>query len=329
MKNITLEGKIIIFKTLALSKIVCLTLITSFLQLLIEKVQRIQKAFIWNKLTPKIKHETLYNSFKEGGLKNVDINSKIASLHCSWIKQLYDDKFHEWKLIPIHLIKSTFGINFKFHSNLDFDDSKSLTFYSFYKQLFCNWRKYLSSSVIFDLLFYHNQFGITNNKLIYVKEFAKQNIIFLYDLFNAEIESKTWDEKRIDYNLSGKSYFKWRQIVNSIPKTWKKVLKENQSDCSNLVFLNHQLLKNNRTIGNKEMNSKEIYFIIISSKVNIPTSRIYFGKKISPYNFQWKDIYTLPRKVTINAYFRSFQYKILNCILYLNKKVHTFGLSNT
>ena len=26
--------------------------------------------------------------------------------------------------------------------------------------------------------------------------------------------------------LSDKSYIKWRQIVNSIPKTWKKVLKE-------------------------------------------------------------------------------------------------------
>ena len=43
-------------------------------------MQRIQKAFIWNNLTPKIKHETLRNSFEEGGLKNVDINSKIASL---------------------------------------------------------------------------------------------------------------------------------------------------------------------------------------------------------------------------------------------------------
>ena len=115
MRNISLEGKIIIFKTLALSKTVYLTLITSFSKQLIEEIQRIQKAFIWNNLTPKIKHETLCNSFEEGGLKNVDINSKIASLQCSWVKRLYDDKFHEWKLIPLHLIKSTFGIDFKFH----------------------------------------------------------------------------------------------------------------------------------------------------------------------------------------------------------------------
>ena len=147
MRNITLEGKIIIFKTLALSKILYLTLITSFSKQLIEEIQRIQKAFIWNILTPKIKHETFCNSFEEDGLKNVDINSKIASLQCSWVKRLYDDKLHEWKLISLHLIKSTFGKNFKSHSDLDFDDSKIFAFPSFYKQLFRNWRKYLPYSV--------------------------------------------------------------------------------------------------------------------------------------------------------------------------------------
>ena len=58
------------------------------------------------------------------------------------------------------------------------------------------------------------------------------------------------------------------QIVSSIPKTWKKVIKENQSDSSNLVLLDHQLLKNNRTLGIEKMNSKEIDFINISSKKN-------------------------------------------------------------
>ena len=46
-------------------------------------MQKIQKAFIWNNLSPKIKHETPCNSFEEGGFKNVDINSKIASLQYS------------------------------------------------------------------------------------------------------------------------------------------------------------------------------------------------------------------------------------------------------
>ena len=55
----------------------------------------------------------------------------------------------------------------------------------------------------------------------------------------------------------------------------KKYSKENQSDSSNLVLLDDQLLKN---LGIEKMNSKEICSIIIS-KVNTPTSRIYFEKK--------------------------------------------------
>ena len=155
-----------------------------------------------------------------------------------------------------------------------------------------------------------------------------QNIVFLYDLFNTKNELKTWDEIKVTYELSDKSYSTWRQIINSVLKTWKKILKENQSDSSNLVLLDHQLLKDNRTIGIEKMNSKEIYTIIISSKVYIATSRTYFEKQFPVYNFQWKGIYTLLRKVTINAYLRSFQYRMLNNILYLDKKLHTFSLSN-
>ena len=88
----------------------------------------------------------------------------------------------------------------------------------------------------------------------------------------------------------------------------KKILKETQSDSSNVVSLDHQLLK---TIN--KMKCKEISIIILS-KVNTPTSQIFFEKRFL-YNFQWKDMYTLLLKVTVNAYLGSSQYKILNVLL--------------
>ena len=71
-------GEIMIFKTLVISKIVYLTLITSLSKHLIEETQKMQKAFVWNNLTLKIKHEILCNSFEElkKYFKNVDITSK-------------------------------------------------------------------------------------------------------------------------------------------------------------------------------------------------------------------------------------------------------------
>ena len=101
---LSLEGKIIIFKTLAISKIVYLAFLTVIPNSLIEELQRIQKTFIWYSSRPKISHKTLCNNFENGGLKHVDISSKIISLQCSWLRKLCDGNFYEWKIIPSHLI---------------------------------------------------------------------------------------------------------------------------------------------------------------------------------------------------------------------------------
>ena len=118
MRNLTLEGRIVVFKTLAISKIVFLALLTKIPHQVVKELEKIQKSFLWKDSTPKIRHETTCKDYKDGGLKNVDISYKIVSLQCSWIRRLYDNNFHEWKLIPLHLIALSFGSKFKFHSNV-------------------------------------------------------------------------------------------------------------------------------------------------------------------------------------------------------------------
>ena len=120
MRNLTLEGRIVVFKTLAISKIVFLALLTKIPHQVVKELEKIQKSFLWKDSTPKIRHETTCKDYKDGGLKNVDISYKIVSLQCSWIRRLYDNNFHEWKLIPLHLIALSFGSKFKFHSNVFF-----------------------------------------------------------------------------------------------------------------------------------------------------------------------------------------------------------------
>ena len=75
-ENLFLAGKITIFKSLALSKIVYLALLTIVPKSIIEELNEIQKKFIWSNKKCKIKHGTLCNDYKNGGLKNVDINLK-------------------------------------------------------------------------------------------------------------------------------------------------------------------------------------------------------------------------------------------------------------
>ena len=102
MRNLTLEGKINVFKTLAISRIIHLVLVTPISNDLINYLNTIQKSFLWNNKCPKIKYETLCKNYDRGGLKSVNINSKIVSLQCSWMQKLYDKNFHEWKIIPLY-----------------------------------------------------------------------------------------------------------------------------------------------------------------------------------------------------------------------------------
>ena len=85
MRNLTLEAKKRVFKMLALSKIVHLCLIAVVSKQIIEEIESIQKNILWNQSTWNIKHNALCNSFATGGLRNVDTNTKIAILECSWI----------------------------------------------------------------------------------------------------------------------------------------------------------------------------------------------------------------------------------------------------
>ena len=48
MRNLTLEGKIIVYKTLVLSKIVLLCLTSVVTKQIIEEFENIQKSFLWN-----------------------------------------------------------------------------------------------------------------------------------------------------------------------------------------------------------------------------------------------------------------------------------------
>ena len=141
MRNLAIEGKIVIFKTILISKIVLQSFIITVPNSI---VNELEKGFSQKNSTPKIRHETLCSHFKPGGFKNVDIQNEIVALQWSWIRRFYDDSFHEWKLIPLYLIEKSFGTSFKSHSNLLFKSNKIKFFPYFSSEIVLNWKKNLA-----------------------------------------------------------------------------------------------------------------------------------------------------------------------------------------
>ena len=71
----------------------------------------------------------------------------------------------------------------------------------------------------------------------------------------------------------------------------------------------------------EKLQSKEIYSLIISQNMRIPTLEQYFKTLFPHLNLDWKLIYLLPRVLTKNTSLRAFQYNVLNNVLYLNHKL--------
>ena len=59
MRNLTLEGGIVVFKTLAISKMVFLALLTKIPAQDVKELEKIQiQSFLWEDSTSKIRYET-------------------------------------------------------------------------------------------------------------------------------------------------------------------------------------------------------------------------------------------------------------------------------
>ena len=59
--------------------------------------------------------------------------------------------------------------------------------------------------------------------------------------------------------------------------------------------------------------------MLILNVQNKRSSNIYFENLFNHDDIDWAVIYIIPRLVMHNTYMRSFQYKILNDVLYFNE----------
>ena len=130
--------------------------------------------------------------------KTLICRKKIISLQCTWVRRLYDDPFHEWKVIPLKLIQKSLGSHFKFRSNLLFNISCINDFPSFYLDIFCNWKRYFSTnsetpSYILPQYLWFNKFLIVDDSYVNFTNFSNENINFVCDLVNENCNFKSWE----------------------------------------------------------------------------------------------------------------------------------------
>ena len=186
---------------------------------------------------------------------------------------------------------------------------------------------FISISMV-QYLWYNKNIQEDKNSIRLVRFFDK-NINYVSQLFRPDGSIKTWYELKTEHELHENSYFQWLQLISAIPEGRKFMIKENHESTTNLIIHDHHVIKDSRVLTLDKLTSTEIYAISISKVQNKRSANFYFKNLFDGNDIDWATIYMLPRLAKYNTYKQSFQYKILNNVLFLSKNLHIFGIKSS
>ena len=124
---------------------------------------------------------------------------------------------------------------------------------------------------------------------------------------------------RKKFSLNRAQILNWLGLLDCISKAWKNKLAANSE----------RLYSAPANLNAKQMpfiTSKTAYQILLKSLVRPATAQTSLESSLHLTNVDWKKIYMLPRLTTIESSLRSFQYKILNNVLFLNERLYKFNV---
>ena len=175
-------------------------------------------------------------------MKNTDITKKVIILQASWVRKLYDNCFHEWKLIPFHLIAMSVKKSFKFHLDLPFKTKIIEPFPSFYRQILLNLStaSKITSSAYGIINIYWEQVG---NNPIHFMNFSEKNINSWKQPTKSELFSTvtnyTFDNRKLEQTII-----------------------QNNCNADDFLIHDHHLLRGFRILAIGNRTSKKIYVIL-------------------------------------------------------------------
>ena len=322
-RNLTLIGKIQLVKTFAIPKFMYRASLISFDKDIIKSVNSVIYNFVW-KGKDKIKRLALISEYEDGGLKMPHIDSLIATQRIGCVKRYLDDSVAPWKVFLSHYIKN---VGFEFLLKCNFKVSclpcKIPIYYKDCLEAWSDFKRYtpVTRQEILNETIWNNKNLLIYKESVFNEKIKDAGFVHLRDILSADGKLKTWDAFK-EKNLSLSDYFLLLGVFSAIPPEWKLLLK-NEDDWNKIDITVPDDDLNDIT----SMSSKSIYSALVKRVQISPTAQSKFD---CLYNIsdllEWKNIYLLPGRVTLDTRTRAFQYKILNRILYTNSTLYKMKL---
>ena len=249
----------------------------------------------------------------------------MRALRISWVKRLYDDTEHEWKIIPKFFLDKLAGNIF--YPNLKININIKLPI--FYKNVIKEWEEIANcnpltiSNVMMQPISFNSKILVNGNVIAW----KSASNLFVQGFYDENGQILDWGVFKQKHGKNDTFFFKWRQILDAIPREWKGIIVRDRDamEISNLIPEPHLQVISRRLILSK-LSGKEVYIILINKMWEKPTSEEKIEQELGETDLIWSKIYMLGRRITLDSYSRQFHFKITHNVLFLNKALNRMNI---
>ena len=138
-RDLSLRGKVLIVKALALSKFQYLASLVTIPDHVIKQVNSMIYEFIWNGKIDKVKRNLFEQEFKNGGYKMINFTDIITASSIMWVQKYLNNTEREWKYTLEYFSKKR-NLRLFLRSNFDADELPNYV-PSYYINAIKNWSR--------------------------------------------------------------------------------------------------------------------------------------------------------------------------------------------
>ena len=191
----------------------------------------------------------------------------------------------------------------------------------FYQQMIELWEKISDKEPdqVFEILsqsILNNKYILKQDESLFYPYLCKKGISQIKDLINVNTTESlflNWNSARHKFNLKPNDFMSWTSILEAIPATWKKKLRENE-------LLNAEC----KEIPSSALSVKATYWRLLRPIIEKPTSQETISRFLGITEINWSEVYMTARQVNIKSSLRIFQHNLLNNCVYLNNRLSKF-----
>ena len=197
-----------------------------------------------------------------------------------------------------------------FYPNLKIDIKNKLP--TFYKDLIKVWEQIsvgnplTMENVMVQPIKYNGKI-LVNRSVIVWKEASD---LFVQNFYGENGDLMGWEMFKQKNGKNDSFFFKWRQILDAIPRDWKDIVRRDVSSGHvGIVTPEPHLQVISRRVVLAKLTGKETYIMLINGIWEKPTSEGKIEQMLGESNLIWSKIYMLGRKITLDSYSRQFHFK--------------------